>query len=95
MNLPQLPTDKANHALYGALIFSIALIVIQSPIFAMVAVLIAAIGKEISDAALNWRATGNPMHGPHGVEIFDAVATAAGGVLAALPLIITHFLSKI
>jgi hypothetical protein len=38
-----------------------------------------------SDAWANYRATGTP---PHGVELLDAVATCAGGVLAALPLFI-------
>jgi hypothetical protein len=47
-----------------------------------------AIGKEISDAVINWRATGNPMHGPHGVEFLDAAATCFGGILAALPLVL-------
>jgi hypothetical protein len=95
MNLPQLPTDKANHLFYGAVMFNFALLVAH---FAFPAhqVLIAcaftvfmAIGKEISDAVINLRATGNPMRGPHGVEVLDAVATCAGGVLVALPLLIT------
>ena len=97
MNLPQLPTDKANHFFYGAVFFNSALLVAH---FAFPAnqVLIAcgftifmAIGKEVSDAVINWRATGDPMHGPHGVEVYDAVATCAGGALAALPLLITKF----
>ena len=30
MNLPQLPPDKANHALYGALIFNVAFMASRS-----------------------------------------------------------------
>jgi hypothetical protein len=33
------------------------------------------------------RSTGDPMHGPHGVEFLDAAATCFGGILAALPLV--------
>ena len=95
MNLPQLPTDKANHLAYGAVLFNFALIVAYLS-FPAHPVLIAcgftifmAVGKEVSDAVINWRATGDPMHGPHGVEFYDALATCAGGALAALPLLIT------
>ena len=76
MNLPQLPPDKANHALYGALIFNVAFVVSRS------------VAKEISDAVINWRTTGSPMHGPHGVEFLDAAATCFGGILVALPLVL-------
>jgi hypothetical protein len=35
---------------------------------------------------VNWKATGSIHEGPHGVEFMDALATIAGGILAALPL---------
>ena len=95
MNLPQLPTDKANHFFYGAVMFNFALIVAHLAfpaypvLIACAFVIFMAVGKEISDAVINWRATGDPMHGPHGVEFYDALATCAGGALAVLPLLIT------
>ena len=88
MNLPQLPPDKANHALYGALIFDVAFIASHSLLISSVVVAVIAVAKELSDAVINWRATGDPMHGPHGVELMDAVATCLGGILVALPLIV-------
>ena len=88
MNLPQLPPDKANHALYGALIFNVAFIASHSLLISSVVVAVIAVAKELSDAVINWRATGDPMHGPHGVEFLDAAATCFGGILVALPLIV-------
>jgi len=94
MNLPQLPQDKANHLAYGALTFCLVFLVahflfpsIQLS-FAFLVTVLSAIGKETNDALVNWKATGNPMKGPHGVELLDAVATISGGALAALPLFI-------
>jgi hypothetical protein len=94
MNLPQLPQDKANHLAYGALTFCLVFLVahfffpsIQLG-FAFLITVISAVGKEASDAWINWKATGDPMKGPHGVELLDAVATISGGVLASLPLLI-------
>ena len=94
MTLPNLPADKANHAIYGAAIFSAVLLIaslLRAPhefITAAVVVAIVAVAKEFNDAWINYRATGSPMHGPHGVEALDAVATCFGGVLAALPVLI-------
>jgi hypothetical protein len=91
MNLPQLPQDKANHALWGAIIFIAALAVTRTPLIAAAVVVVAAAAKEASDAIINYRTTGDPMHGPHGVEFLDFAATCFGGVLAALPLVIMRF----
>ena len=88
MNLPQLPPDKANHALYGALIFDACFLLTRSLLVSLFVVAVIAVFKEVSDAFINWRATNDPMHGPHGVELMDAVATCFGGVLAALPLVV-------
>ena len=87
MNLPQLPQDKANHAIYGALIFNVCFLFTHSAIVAGCVVAFFAVFKEVSDAIINWRTTGDPMHGPHGVEVLDAAATCFGGVLAALPVV--------
>ena len=88
MNLPNLPVDKANHAIYGALIFIVTFFFSHSAVIAGCIVVFFALAKEGSDALINYRTTGDPMHGPHGVEILDALATCFGGILAGLPLVI-------
>ena len=88
MNLPQLPPDKANHALYGVLIFNVAFMASRSLAIASGVVAAFAVAKEISDAVINWRATGKLTQGPHGVEFLDAAATCFGGILVALPLVL-------
>lgn len=84
MNLPQLPTDKANHLIYGALIGLVAFFAL--PLWWVPATAAALFGalKEISDAWLNYRATKEIKQGPHGVEWFDFLATACGGVILSL-----------
>ena len=94
MSLPSLPQDKANHLAYGAAIFSVVLLLAhfaypdyQIAIAGLTVVFIA-FAKEANDARINWQATGKLTQGPHGVELWDAVATISGGILAALPLFI-------
>jgi hypothetical protein len=48
MKLPLVPTDKANHFLYGFFIYTIALIFVSS-IIALGIVFVAALAKEIKD----------------------------------------------
>lgn len=83
MQLPNLPQDKANHAFWGA-VLAAGLSLYSLPVAAL-AVLGAAILKEASDAVVNYRTTGNPMTGPHGVEALDALATITGGALVLAP----------
>ena len=82
LNLPLIPQDKANHAIYGA---CIALVVQQlaTPDIALLSAVACGVLKEAIDAALNWRARRTRREDllpPHGVEPLDAVATAAGGL---------------
>jgi len=97
MNLPVIPQDKANHAIYGAVIFCVVFALAHQfvPIYqahiAAAAVMLAAFGKEAADRLANWRAARAGLPMPHGVEMMDAVATCAGGVLAALPMIILEY----
>ena len=86
MNLPQLPTDKANHAVYGAAIACV--VSFYSPIIAGAVVVALAVLKEVSDAVLNYRATGDWKTGPHGVELNDALATILGGALVLAPQLV-------
>lgn len=81
MNLPVLPEDKANHALYGAVIALIAYGIVhktypQAAIWAsLLAASTAGVLKEVSDW---WQ---NRKGGHHGIEFWDAAATIAGGLI--------------
>lgn len=66
MMLPQLPQDKANHVLYGLLIFGV--VGLYSPLAGLIAAVVAAAAKEA------WDATGRGH-----VEFLDFLATSAGG----------------
>jgi hypothetical protein len=77
MTLPQLPQDKANHFIYGLLIFGV--VGLYSPLAGLIAAVVAAAAKEASDAYINYRATGSVFKGPHGFELWDFLATSAGG----------------
>lgn len=81
MNLPSLPADKANHALYGAAIAAGASLFF-GPWRALLIVSAVAVLKEASDW---WQ---NRKGGTHGVELWDAVATVAGGVIVVLPQLV-------
>jgi hypothetical protein len=92
MTLPQLPADKANHVVYGV---AIALIAKQAAVTAMLfgldvffdpatiglaAAIAFGVGKEAVDEIANVLAVGRGEPEPHGVEIFDALATSSGGL---------------
>lgn len=90
---PQLPADKANHWCYGsglAAIGSSAAIIARHPELAgyagLAAAAVFALAKEALDAYLNHKATGDWRNGPHGVELNDWLATAAGGATVAGPV---------
>jgi len=80
MELPQLPQDKANHAIYGA---AICLVVggFLGANWGLLAALVAGVGKEALDYVLNKRAGQAPQHD---VSIEDAFATFAGGIVIFL-----------
>jgi hypothetical protein len=80
-----IPYDKALHIIYGAVTFVVAYL-FTTVWLGLAAVVAIALAKEVHDAFVNWKATGNIHEGPHGVEFMDALATIAGGILAALPL---------
>jgi len=91
MSIPSLPQDKANHAFYGAAIATVVssaamLMHLPSPaLIASIVVTLIAFGKEANDAWINYKSTGDYMHGPHGVELNDALATMAGGAFVVIP----------
>lgn len=94
MNLPLIPQDKANHAVYGAGLAavgaSLAVIAGAPPWAAALlgAVAAATLGlvKERLDARANAKALAAGHSPPHSVERGDVVATAVGGLLVAVPL---------
>lgn len=81
MVIPLIPQDKANHFIYGAVVAFIVSLVV-SPVLALAATAVVAVGKELSD----WYQ--NTKGGSHGVEGLDAVATIIGGVMVVLPQLI-------
>ena len=86
--MPLLPQDKANHAIYGALIFLLAFAILRRPDAAYGLVVAAAAGKEALDWLSNQRAIRAGLTPTHGVEWFDALATCAGGAVPLLARII-------
>ena len=70
MNLPILPEDKANHALYGLVIYALSASLFAPP-FAMCAVFACATAKEIYDSMWNDRPFSNA----------DMIATLCGGLV--------------
>lgn len=79
--MKSLPQDKANHAIYGAVIACVLLMLGVSPTASLLCVAVVGAGKEIADWAIN-RMAGLRVHG---VEFLDFVATVAGGLLVVLP----------
>jgi len=68
--LNKLPHDKALHFIVGVLIYAAAHFI--SPAVGMIAVTVAAVGKEVYDYMNRDR---------HTPDAWDAVATIAGGVI--------------
>lgn len=84
MNLPQLSHDKANHAVYGAVIFAVtyaaaALMRLPALQVACGMVVLLAVAKEVYDRANSTFHTPDPL---------DALATIGGGALCAIPVVI-------
>lgn len=80
MNLPIIPADKANHAVYGAAI-ACAGAVVAGPLIGALLCVMAALGKEIYD-----RASGRGT-----TELPDVFWTLAGGALVIAPLALGSF----
>jgi hypothetical protein len=88
--LPSLPHDKANHAIWGAIlafgvyVVGLVLGIPYSAELGLLAAAGAAVAKEVSDKLANIKAAKLGLPAPHGVEVYDAVATAAGGLIIYL-----------
>jgi hypothetical protein len=91
VNLPTLQADKANHLTYGAAIGAIcswAAVAFGHPEMARVAAIASAGAagalKELLDAIQNRRSIAAGPGPTHDVDIFDLLATLAGGVLVSI-----------
>lgn len=87
MQLPMLPADKANHAIYGTVVFLVAALLVAragqpgvAHHIGLLAVATAGVAKELLDRWLNRRAVARGQAPVHGVELLDIVATAAPAV---------------
>lgn len=95
MNRLTLPADKANHIIWGLLTaFFFAWLAVRAgyPQHAgrtgVVAALAAGFIKECADAWSNRQARKRGEREPHTVDPLDVIATAAGGVLLQLALVL-------
>ena len=87
MNLPQIPPDKANHLLFGgaiallaALLATAAGLAPKAGAMALAAAAAAGVAKEGVDWWANRQAARAGLPLPHQVELWDALATAGGGL---------------
>lgn len=86
MTLPLIPQDKANHAIYGAVIFLfVAFFTTRGHAphpfeLALAASALAGALKELSDYIANQRALAKYLPDVHSVEAMDFLATALGGL---------------
>lgn len=88
MNLPSLPQDKANHALYGQAVYAayrhaavyFGMDVETARLTGVFFTVLVGILKEAVDWWLNDRAVRKGFLPTHGVEVWDAVATSGGGL---------------
>lgn len=89
MSLPQLTQDKANHVIYGAVIFTIVLLLVEfakiphSTIIGLAVVSLFAGGKEVADSK-------NPDR--HTADLMDCAATITGGAFMALSVYLARTL---
>lgn len=86
--MPSLPQDKANHFVYGAVIYAVvfgvlALLKMPATYYAFAVVALFGVGKEIVDYLQN-----RYQGAHHGIEALDALATIAGGAVCAVPLLL-------
>jgi len=91
--LPQLPADKANHYLYGSIAAAVAVPIgayfgLPQEFSALIGSCAAGAAKELLDAAQNYMARKRGEQPLHSVDVYDFLATAAGGLpLAGVSLV--------
>lgn len=77
MKLPMLPHDKANHFIYGLIIFGLFKIIL-GPLVGIILCSLFGVGKEIYDYLHK------DIHTP---DIYDAIVTISGGLIGLLILL--------
>lgn len=79
---PNLPEDKANHFVWGSIIYAVSLMLTKgNHNDSMLTVCVCAGAKEAVDWVLNFLAIRRGTTPPYHVEGLDAVATVAGGAV--------------
>lgn len=83
--LPQLPADKANHYLYGSIAAAVATPIgayfgLPREVSALIGSTSAGVLKEVLDAVQNYLARRRGEQPLHSVDVYDFLATAAGGL---------------
>ena len=98
--LPQVPADKAQHFIYGAVIAALSTLALfllaralrvplpLAPIAAAGVAALAGKAKEVMDAKANAKAAAEGEPPPHEVSSADIRWTAIGGVVAAAPALL-------
>ena len=92
MPLPMLPADKANHILYGAVMFMLVAYLAtrlgmhgtHARTVGLLAAIALGLGKEARDWYANRKAAEADQAPAHNVDGMDALATAGGGCLCWL-----------
>ena len=92
--MPIFSKDKANHFIYGAIIFCVGYLCsflwFPEPLWAAMAlVALFAVGKEAYDHWHNLQSIKRGVIPTHGVELMDILATVVGGAVVALPLFLS------
>lgn len=89
---PVIPQDKANHALYGALVFTVVftvatffMLTFTALIAALAVTAVVAVGKELYDCHVNAKLKKQGLPPAHTVDSMDALATIAGSLIPAVP----------
>ena len=96
--MPIIPHDKALHIIYGAFIFTVMFVLSHLSVshyemyVASAAVVVAAVAKELRDLWSSIQSKRLNLTPTHGVEVMDAVATIAGGVVVLIPILCTKYL---
>lgn len=86
MKLPPIPADKANHAIYGLILFLVLALLVGRH-WALFLVIVAGCAWEARDWWLNERARGAGLEPSHDVSAYDVVGTVSLALLcwAVLP----------
>lgn len=96
MNRLVIPADKANHAIYGALVFALvaalAMLTSYAPIargLGVAAAVAVGLAKELYDYVRNRQALKAGLAKPHGVEGSDLLWTAGGALVVCVAAALT------